>query len=110
MKAPSLPLRDTVSSCSSILCSGVPVKIRRSARNLPARSRPGSCRWESREWVLEQTFGVCTSGGISALGMIGMLLESSSGCSGSQASKSFLRDVGSWGASIMLCHRDSNVL
>ena len=85
-----------------------------SARNLPARKRLGSRRWERRECVLEQTLGLWISGRCGELwsersGRRGTLRESRRGCSGSQASNG-LRLVGRRGASSMVCHTDSNVM
>jgi hypothetical protein len=114
MNSASLPFLETALSCSPILCSGVPVRALMSARNLPARKRLGSRRWERRECVLEQTLGLWISGRCGELwcersGRRGTLRESRRGCSGPQASNG-LRLVGRRGASSMVCHTDSNVM
>jgi hypothetical protein len=95
MNSASLPFLDTASNCSSILWSGVPVRTRISARNRPARSKPGSRRCESRDLAREQTLGVWMRGR-GGLGREGDVLESRSGWSGSHASNTPARVVGSW--------------
>ena len=114
MNSTSRPFCDTTSSCSSILCSGVPVKTLISALRRPALNRPGNLRCASKEWVREQTFEAWTRTGMSVCGSMTGNLESKIGRDGSQASipdsKDGLRVVGRRGASRMVCQRVSKVM